>query len=120
MQLRAIGVGSDGSEDSTTARRVGDASNPNHVVLQIPGRLMETLVDIGDYIEKDQAVAFVKQMKMEIEIRSPRAGKVKWAYALDEEKEEDGENVEEGLLLVEFEAEEQPVRTKAPVHRGKL
>ncbi|OJJ95261.1 hypothetical protein ASPACDRAFT_48005 [Aspergillus aculeatus ATCC 16872] len=83
---------------SSTQRR-GDTRNPRHIVLPLSGRLIEILVATGDQIAKDQVVAFVKQMKMEVEIRSPRAGRAHWVY----EMEDDEDEVAEGMLLVELE-----------------
>lgn len=59
------------------------------------------LVSEGDEIAENEVIAFVKQMKMELEARSPRAGRVKWALEVD--NEEEGEDVAEGVLLVELE-----------------
>ena len=39
---------------------------------------------------------------MELEVRSPRAGTVKWAFEMEEEEED----VAEGILLVELEGEQ--------------
>ncbi|PYH80476.1 pyruvate carboxylase [Aspergillus uvarum CBS 121591] len=83
---------------SSTQRR-GDTRNPRHIVLPLSGKLIEILVATGDHIAKDQVVAFVKQMKMEVEIRSPRAGRVHWVYAMEDDEDE----VAEGMLLVELE-----------------
>ena len=96
----------------SSSHRRGDPRNPAHIVLPLSGKLIEVLVSEGDHISKDQVVAFVKQMKMELEVRSPRAGTVKWVF----EMEEDEEDVAEGVLLAELEeAERGPVDV-----RGKL
>ncbi|ODM15436.1 hypothetical protein SI65_09039 [Aspergillus cristatus] len=96
----------------SSSHRRADPSNPAHIALPLSGKLIEVLVSEGDHIAKDQVVAFVKQMKMELEVRSPRAGMVKWAF----EMEEDEEDVAEGILLAELEeAERGPVDV-----RGKL
>lgn len=92
------------SADATSStHRRGDPNDKSHVVLPISGKLMEVLVDAGDAIQENQVIAFVKQMKMELEIRSPRAGTVKWAIELDDE--EAGDDVAEGVLLAELEEE---------------
>ncbi|RAH76791.1 hypothetical protein BO86DRAFT_422888 [Aspergillus japonicus CBS 114.51] len=83
---------------SSTHRR-GDTRNPRHIVLPLSGKLIEILVATGNHIAKDQVVAFVKQMKMEVEIRSTRAGRAHWVYAM----EDDEDDVAEGMLLVELE-----------------
>lgn len=92
------------SADATSStHRRGDPNDKSHVVLPISGKLMEVLVDEGDEIQENQVIAFVKQMKMELEIRSPRAGTVKWAIELDDA--EGGDDVAEGVLLAELEDE---------------
>jgi len=69
------------------------------VILPISGRLVEFLVDVGDHVEADQAICVVKQMKMEIEIRTHRAGTVTWITEADDE-----EDVAEGMLAAVVEA----------------
>ncbi|KAL4769959.1 hypothetical protein BDW60DRAFT_218501 [Aspergillus nidulans var. acristatus] len=83
-----------------SSHRRGDPRNPRHIVLPLSGKLIEVLVLPGDMIEENQVIAFVKQMKMELEVRSPRAGRAKWVYEMEEE-----EDVAEGILLVELEEE---------------
>lgn len=96
----------------SSSHRRGDSRNSAHIVLPLSGKLIEVLVSEGDYIAKDQVVAFVKQMKMELEVRSPHAGTVRWAL----EMEEDEEEVAEGVLLAELEEVD-----RGPVDiRGKL
>jgi biotin carboxyl carrier protein len=63
--------------------------------------LIEVLVRPGETIAQDQVVAFVKQMKMELEVRSPRAGRVKWVFEVGDGEED----VVEGMLLVELEVD---------------
>ncbi|GAA5230666.1 hypothetical protein GCM10025794_35170 [Massilia kyonggiensis] len=72
--------------------------------------MIEVLVQPGETIAQDQVVAFVKQMKMELEVRSPRAGHVTWVF----EGSDGEEDVVEGMLLVELD----PV--PASVTKGKL
>ena len=97
----------------SSSHRRGDPRNPQHVVLPLSGKLIEVLVSEGEHLEENQVIAFVKQMKMELEVRSPRAGTVKWAF----EMEEGEEDVAEGILLVELESEQD--RGHVDV-RGKL
>lgn len=82
-----------------SSHRRGDMNNPRHIVLPFSGKLIEVLVSVGDEIAENQVVGFVKQMKMELEVRSSRAGRVKWAYEMEEEEED----VAEGVLLAELE-----------------
>ncbi|EEQ92456.1 carboxylase:pyruvate/acetyl-CoA/propionyl-CoA [Blastomyces dermatitidis ER-3] len=85
---------------SSTHRR-GDLNNSSHITLPMSGKLTEMLVEEGDEIQENTVIAFVKQMKMELEVRSPRAGIVTWALELENEE---GEDVPEGILLAEVTA----------------
>ncbi|KAL4953061.1 hypothetical protein BDW69DRAFT_184821 [Aspergillus filifer] len=84
----------------TSSHRRGDARNPRHIVLPLSGKLIEILIAPGDVVSENQVVAFVKQMKMEIEVRSRRAGRAGWVLEMEERE---GEDVDEGVLLVELE-----------------
>jgi pyruvate carboxylase len=89
------------SGSATSAQhRQGSRSNPNHVIVPLSGKLVEVLVDVGDIIVKDQAVCVIKQMKMEVEIRSHKAGRVTWVT-----EAEDDEDVAEGILAAIVEDE---------------
>ncbi|KAH8653386.1 hypothetical protein BX600DRAFT_500997 [Xylariales sp. PMI_506] len=77
--------------------RRGDPSNPRHVSVPFSGKLVEVLVDEGDEVKAGDTVAVVQQMKMELDIRSPRDGKVVWVTEAD-----DGEDVAEGMLVCEL------------------
>ncbi|KAK2807885.1 hypothetical protein FQN50_005276 [Emmonsiellopsis sp. PD_5] len=99
---------------SSTHRR-GDPNDPSHITLPMSGKLIEMLVSEGDEIEENTVIAFVKQMKMELEVRSPKAGRIKWALELETEE---GEDVPEGILLAEVEAIDGGARTVEV--RGKL
>ncbi|KAI0190687.1 carbamoyl-phosphate synthase L chain, ATP binding domain-containing protein [Xylaria flabelliformis] len=78
--------------------RRGDVNNPHHVVVPFPGKLVELAVDEGDEILPGQVVCIVQQMKMELEIRATRGGRVKWVTDA-----EDGEDIAEGTLAAELE-----------------
>lgn len=60
---------------------------------------MEILVDVGDEVKKGETVAVVRQMKMELEIRASKGGRLGWVY-----EGEEGDEVGEGVLLAEIEA----------------
>ncbi|KAJ6107293.1 hypothetical protein N7523_008616 [Penicillium sp. IBT 18751x] len=82
----------------SSSHRRGDPNNSRHVILPLSGRLIEILVAEGDTVAENQVLAFVKQMKMELEVRSPHSGKVKWVHEMEDEEED----VAEGMLLVEL------------------
>ena len=96
MTLQSTTTSADAA--SSTHRR-GDPNNKAHVLLPMSGKLVEVLVEEGDEVEEEQVIGFVKQMKMELEIRSPRSGVVGWAIELEND---DGDDVAEGVLLVEL------------------
>lgn len=56
---------------------------------------MEVCVDEGDVVKEGDVVCVVQQMKMELEVRSSRGGRVGWVLDVDE-----GEDVVEGMLGV--------------------
>ncbi|KAI0409310.1 PycA protein [Xylaria palmicola] len=78
--------------------RRGDITNPHHVVVPFPGKLIELSVEEGDIILPGQVVCVVQQMKMELEVRSTKGGRVKWVTDT-----EDGEDIAEGTLAAELE-----------------
>ena len=55
-------------------------------------------MDVGDEIKKGDTVAVVRQMKMELEVRAGKGGRVIWVY-----EGEEGEDVGEGVLIAEIE-----------------
>lgn len=87
-----------GSISSAATHRRGDPADPNHISTPFAGKLVELLVDEGDEIRKGDVVAVVQQMKMELEIRASRGGRVVWVY-----EGEEGDDVGEGVLMVELE-----------------
>ena len=63
----------------------------------IPGRVVNVLVAAGDEVTAQQGVIIVEAMKMENELKSPKAGKV------TEVKVAAGQTVEKGELLLVIE-----------------
>jgi pyruvate carboxylase len=86
---------------ATSQHRRGDPSDPTHVIVPFPGKLVEVLVDEGDVVKEGDTICVVQQMKMELEVRSPRSGVVMWVT-----EAEDGEDVAEGMLAVVIVAEQ--------------
>lgn len=82
--------------------RRGDSGNEGHVIIPFPGKLVEVLVDEGDRIRAGDVVCIVSQMKMELEVRSSKGGRVSWVMEVP-----DGEDVAEGDLAVEIVPEEE-------------
>jgi biotin carboxyl carrier protein len=63
----------------------------------MPGRVVAVLVAPGDEVKADQGIVTVEAMKMENELKSPKAGKI------TEVKVVAGQTVEKGELLVVIE-----------------
>ncbi|MDR3764044.1 MAG: hypothetical protein P4M01_08125 [Acidobacteriota bacterium] len=54
----------------------GQEAGPAKVTAPMPGKVVRTLVAVGDEIEAGQGVIVVEAMKMQNEIKSPKKGKV--------------------------------------------
>ncbi|KAK8093691.1 hypothetical protein PG997_000376 [Apiospora hydei] len=93
----ASSAASAGSVLAEGKHRRGNAADPSHVVAPFPGKLVEVLVDAGDVVRPGHVVCVVQQMKMELEVRAARAGRVRWVT-----EAEDGEDIAEGTLIAEL------------------
>lgn len=78
---------------TTSSHRRANPSDASHIAVPFPGKLVEVLVDEGDSVKEGDVICVVQQMKMELEVRSPRSGTVTWVL-----EAEDGEDVGEGTL----------------------
>jgi pyruvate carboxylase len=78
---------------ATSHHRRGNPSDPSHISIPFPGKLVEVLIEEGDLVKEGDVICIVQQMKMELEVRSPRSGRVAWVT-----EAEDGEDVAEGML----------------------
>ncbi|KAF2796907.1 hypothetical protein K505DRAFT_270494 [Melanomma pulvis-pyrius CBS 109.77] len=85
---------------ATSHHRRGNPSDPSHINIPFPGKLVEVLVDEGDVVREGDVICVVQQMKMELEVRTPRSGRVTWIT-----EAEDGEDVGEGTLAAIIEGE---------------
>lgn len=56
---------------------------PQRVVAPMPGRIAKVLVKVGDAVAARQGLVVVEAMKMENELRSPRAGTVTQVPAVE-------------------------------------
>jgi biotin carboxyl carrier protein len=84
----------------SSRHRQASKSDATHVSIPLSGKLVEVLVDPGDVIQKDQPICVIKQMKMEVEVRSHKAGLVTFVT-----EAEDDEDVAEGMLAAVVEDE---------------
>jgi len=75
-------------------RTEGAKHGPQRVVAPMPGRIAKVLVRAGDVVAARQGLVVVEAMKMENELRSPRAGTVTEVRAVE------GALVEANAVLV--------------------
>ena len=97
ISVRAsLAAGRAGNRATRTAGgRDGDVrSEPHRVVAPMPGRIAKVLVKVGDAVAVRQGLVVVEAMKMENELRSPRAGTVVEIRVVE------GARVESQALLV--------------------
>jgi biotin carboxyl carrier protein len=82
-------------------RRPGSASTagsgPRSIVSPMPGRIVKVLVKVGDMVAAHQGLVVVEAMKMENELRAPRAGRVAAVKVVD------GMSVEAHAVLIVME-----------------
>ncbi|HEV7502734.1 MAG TPA: biotin/lipoyl-containing protein [Vicinamibacteria bacterium] len=82
----------EGARGAAAPRR--PAGGPARVQAPMPGKLVRVLVSAGQDVGAGQGLVVMEAMKMENEIRAPRAGRVKEAPVRE------GQAVEMGALLV--------------------
>jgi acetyl/propionyl-CoA carboxylase alpha subunit len=85
----------EGGAAPATARRPDGRTA--RITAPMPGRLLKVLVETGQEVTEGQGLVVMEAMKMENELRAPRAGRVKELPALDRQA------VESGALLVVLE-----------------
>jgi biotin carboxyl carrier protein len=57
-------------------RRHSGAEGPKPVTAPMPGRVVRLLAGVGDAVEAHQGIVVIEAMKMQNELKSPKAGKV--------------------------------------------
>ncbi len=68
-------------------RRDGDGvrkRGPEEIVAPMPGKIVRVLVSENQEVVRDQGLLVIEAMKMQNEIRAPRAGRVERIYAQEE------------------------------------
>lgn len=53
-----------------------DATGPVPVVAAMPGKVVKLLVKAGDLVQEGQGVVVIEAMKMQNELKAPKAGKI--------------------------------------------
>jgi biotin carboxyl carrier protein len=56
---------------------------PQVVAAPMPGKIVKVFVKVGDEVKEGQGLVVVEAMKMENELKSPKAGKVKEVVAVE-------------------------------------
>ena len=74
---RSVAVVVNGRRTHRAADEVAYAEGEQKIVAPMPGRVVRVLAAAGDRVEARQAVIVVEAMKMENELRAPRAGRIK-------------------------------------------
>jgi biotin carboxyl carrier protein len=69
-------------------------TGPQEITAPMPGRIVKILVAGGDEVQADQGLLVIEAMKMQNELRAPRAGRVERIYAGE------GSGVEAGAPLI--------------------
>ena len=57
-------------------KRHGGAEGPKPVTAPMPGRVVRVLANVGDSVEAHQGIVVIEAMKMQNELKSPKAGRV--------------------------------------------
>lgn len=92
--LQVSGLG----EEKTGPRPAAVAPAGEGAVTAImPGKIIRVLVGEGDHVDDGQVICILEAMKMENELKAPRAGVVKALYV------QAGQDVEMGSVLAEIE-----------------
>ena len=71
-----------------------EAEGPQEIVAPMPGKIVKILVTEGQEVKRDQGLLVIEAMKMQNELRAPRAGHVERVYMAE------GRGVESGARLV--------------------
>ena len=57
-------------------KRNGIGAGPHNIAAMMPGKVIRLLVTTGDLVEEGQGLVVVEAMKMQNEMKSPKAGRV--------------------------------------------
>ena len=93
---REIAVSFANGRDQSRAHHDGGAG-PTRIASPMAGRVVKVLVAVGDAVAVRQGLVIVEAMKMENELRAPRAGTVREVHARE------GGSVDTGAMLVVIE-----------------
>ena len=74
-----------------------NVSGPMVILSSMPGKVVKLLVSLGETVEKEQGLVVVEAMKMQNELKSPKAGRISQINV----SENQSVNNEDPLLVVE-------------------
>ena len=104
LGVEGLDSGATSAADATrSGRRPGRAptsaaaASQGAVTAIMPGKIIRVLVAKGDTVAAGDVVCLLEAMKMENELKAPRAGVIKALYA------QPGQDVERGIVLAEIE-----------------
>jgi biotin carboxyl carrier protein len=72
-----VALGRRGSAAAPAGSGAGPVAGPAAIIAPMPGRVVKLLVNAGDPVAVRQGVIVVEAMKMENELRAPKAGTVR-------------------------------------------
>jgi len=75
-QPREVQIADRSLASAVDAHRMADAGNADHIGAAMPGMVVKVSVEVGDEIEKGQALMVLEAMKMESTLYAERAGTV--------------------------------------------
>lgn len=76
VNARAIAIDVFDPRDLRAAGRGGSTQGRQEVIAPMPGKIVRVLVNLGDMVEEGQGLVVVEAMKMQNEMKSPKAGTV--------------------------------------------
>jgi biotin carboxyl carrier protein len=96
------GVGEARFEREVQGRRSARDAHPGDLSSPMPGTVVKVLAAVGDVVAKGQDLLVVEAMKMEIQVSSPTAGRVRAIHAVE------GDPCDAGQVLAEVEPSGEP------------
>jgi biotin carboxyl carrier protein len=73
---RELHVVLDDPRDAPANGREGSVTGRQSIAAPMPGKVIRVLVSEGDAVERDQGIVVIEAMKMQNEMKSPKAGRV--------------------------------------------
>jgi biotin carboxyl carrier protein len=73
----------DDPRDAAAKALEGSVQGRQPIAAAMPGKIVRVLVDEGDEVQRDQGIVVIEAMKMQNEMKSPKAGKVVSLQARD-------------------------------------